>query len=68
MAKLVRFYTPSSIKPAILLSVKEYVRPVRKQAKEGLQEFIGYSVQHYDGMGRLLSQALKSPFPPKAKK
>ncbi|MFZ1323878.1 MAG: hypothetical protein WAQ57_01815 [Candidatus Saccharimonadales bacterium] len=48
--------------------MKEYVRPVRKQAKEGLQEFIGYSVQHYDGMGRLLSQALKSPFPPKAKK
>ncbi len=39
------------------------------QAKRpNLQDFLDYSVQQYDGLGRVLSRALKSPLPPKTKR
>ena len=33
-----------------------------------LQDFLDYSVQAYDGFGRVLSRALKGSEPPKVKK
>ncbi|MDQ3123687.1 MAG: hypothetical protein M3Q14_03325 [bacterium] len=34
-----------------------------KIAQDNLQEFINYSIQQYDGFGRVLSRALKTSVP-----
>lgn len=41
---------------------------ITKSTNDDLQDFLDYSVQQYDGFGRVLSRALKGPLQPKVKK